>query len=168
MSEYLIQKSTCDAIANGYRKIRFSEIKTGQSTTGPVSLSTISDFLKSMPIRCAMVDSRNLDDGAITSGYLNVGSSGLNINDLCYFIARLYPNESQSSGTPGGYAICITKNTSIIYCQHFNSAGVELGTQYANVFFYDNNTRMNLIWHVAESGADPIYYSGHYQLWVIQ
>lgn len=168
MSEYLIQKSTCDAIAEGYRNIRFSEITTGQSTTGPVSLSTISDFLKSMPIKCAMVDSRNIADGVITSGYLNVGSSGLNINDPCYFIARFYPNESQSSGTGWGYAICITKNTSIIYCQHFNSAGVELDTQYANVSFYNNNTRMTLIWHVAESGADPIYFSGHYKLWVIQ
>ena len=168
MSEYLIQKSTCDAIAEGYRNIRFSEITPGQSTTGPVSLSTISDFLKSAPIKCAMVDSRNIADGVITSGYINVGSSGLNINRLCYFIAALYQNESQSSGTPWGYAICITKNTSIIYCEHFNSAGVELGTQFANASFYDNNTRMNLIWNIAESGADPIYFSGHYQLWVIQ
>lgn len=168
MSEYLIQQETCDAIAEGYRKIRFSEITTGQSTTGPVSLSTISDFLKSIPIKCAMVDSGNVTDGVIASGYINVGSSGLNKNNLCYFIAAFHPNESQSSGTPWVYARFITKNTSIIYCEHFNSAGVELGTQFANVSFYDNNTRMNFIWHVAESSADPIYYSGYYKLWVIQ
>lgn len=168
MSEYLIQKSTCDAIAEGYRNICFSEITQGQSTTGPVSLSTISDFLKSIPIKCAMVQSHNVEDGVISSGLLNVGSSGLNINDLCYFIAGLYPNESQSSGTPEDYAICITKNTSIIYCQHFNSAGVEIGTQYANAAFHDNNKKMTLTWNVAESGAHPIFYSGFYKLWLIQ
>lgn len=166
MSEYLIQQETCDAIAEGYRNIRFSEIMTGQSTTGPVSLSTISDFLKSMPIRCAMVNSDNIADGTIVSGALKLGSSGLNINDLCYFIARLYSNQSQSSGTPVGYAVCITQKASIIYCQHFYSSGLELGTQYANVSFDANE--MNFVWHLADSSADPLYYSGYYQLWVIQ